>query len=219
MTDTADPLTARLERCYTGVLNDIMRGLGLRNFVLPPEIRPLFPERPLAGPVFTVSGHVDEAADRHTTLLEWTGLLSKAKPGHVIVCQPHTHAVALMGELSAETLKFRGVLGYVVDGACRDVEFILKLGFPVCFRHYTPKDIVSFWLPDGFDVPIAIGDVRINPGDYLLADRDGIVIVPRARAEEIVAAAEAAIGTENLIRKAILEGVDPQEAYLRYGKF
>jgi regulator of RNase E activity RraA len=219
VTDTPDPLTARLERCYTGVLNDIMRGLGLRNFVLPPEIRPLFPERPLAGPVFTVSGHVDETADRHATLLAWTGLLSKARPGHVVVCQPHTHAVALMGELSAETLKFRGVLGYVVDGACRDVGFILKLGFPVCFRHHTPKDIVSFWLPDAFDVPINIGDVRIGAGDYLLADRDGIVIVPRARSEEIVAAAETAIGTESLIRKAILEGVDPQEAYLRYGKF
>ena len=95
-----------------------------------------------------------------------------------MVCQPHTHAVALMGELSAETLQFRGVRGYVVDGACRDVEFILKLGFPVCFRHHTPKDIVSFWLPDAFDEPIVIGDVRIRPGDYLLADRDGIVILP-----------------------------------------
>ena len=219
MADTPDALIARLERCYTGILNDIMRDLGLRNFVLPPEIRQLFPDRPLAGPVFTVSGHVDQTADRHTTLLEWTGLLSKARPGHVVVCQPHTHAVALMGELSAETLKFRGVLGYVVDGACRDVSFILKLGFQVCFRHYTPKDIVSFWLPDGFDVPIVIGEVRIGPGDYLLADRDGIVMIPRARAEQIVAAAETAIGTESLIRKAILEGVDPQEAYLRYGKF
>ena len=77
---TAD-LTTRLERCYTGVLNDVMRNMGLRNFVLPPEIRPLFPDRPLAGPVFTVSGHADEAADAHTTLLEWTGLLSKASPG------------------------------------------------------------------------------------------------------------------------------------------
>lgn len=212
-------LTARLEHCYTGVVNDVMRGMGLRNFVLPPEIRPLFPERPLAGPVWTVSGHVDEAADRHTTLYEWTGLLAKAKPGHVIVCQPHTHAVALMGELSAETLQFRGIRGYVVDGACRDVGFILRLGFQTCFRHYTPKDIVSFWLPDGFDVPIAIGDVRIHGGDYLLADRDGIVIVPAARTEQVIAAAEAAIGTENLIRKAILEGVDPQKAYLKYGKF
>lgn len=212
-------LTERLERCYTGVLNDVMRGMGLRNFVLPPGIRPLFPERPLAGPVWTVSGHVDEAADRHTTLYEWTGLLAKAKPGHVIVCQPHTHAVALMGELSAETLQFRGIRGYVVDGACRDVEFIIRLGFQTCFRHYTPKDIVSFWVPDGFDMPIAIGDVRIHGGDYLLADRDGIVIVPAARVEEVVAAAETAIGTENLIRNAILEGVDPQEAYLKYGKF
>jgi regulator of RNase E activity RraA len=215
----ADPLTTRLERCYTGVVNDIMRAMDLRNFVLPPEIRPLFPERPLAGPIFTVSGHVDEAADRHSTLFEWTGLLAKARPGHVILCQPHTHAVALMGELSAETLQFRGIRGYIVDGAARDVEFIIKLGFPLAFRHYTPKDIVSFWLPDGFDVPIAIGDVRIHPGDYVLADRDGIVIIPKARAEEVIAGAEAAIGTENLIRKAILEGVDPQQAYLQYGKF
>ena len=214
-----DPLTARLGGCYTGVINDVMRGLGLRNFVLPPEIRPLFPERRLAGPVFTVSGHVDEAAGRHETLLAWTGLLSKARPGHVVVCQPNTHAVALMGELSAETLKLRGILGYVVDGACRDLEFILEQGFPVCFRHPTPKDIVSFWLPDGFDVPVVIGEVRVRPGDYLLSDRDGICVLPRDRAEEIVAAAEAAIGTESEIRRAILAGVDPQEAYLRYGKF
>jgi regulator of RNase E activity RraA len=218
MTGQGD-LTARLERCYTGVLNDVMRGMGLRNFVLPPEIRPLFPDRPLAGPVWTVSGHVDEAADAHTTLLEWTGLLAKAKPGHVVVCQPHTHAVALMGELSAETLQFRGVRGYVVDGASRDLSFILKLGFPLAFRHHTPKDIVGFWRPDGFDVPIVIGDVRIAGGDWLLADRDGIVIVPAASAGQVVAAAEAAIGTENLIRKAILEGMDPQAAYLQYGKF
>ena len=214
-----DSLTARLGGCYTGVVNDVMRGLGLHNFVLPPEIRPLFPDRRLAGPVFTVSGHVDEGADRHTTLLEWTGVLSKAKPGHVVVCQPNTHAVALMGELSAETLKLRGILGYVVDGAARDLDFILEQGFPLCFRHPTPKDIVSFWLPDGFDVPVVIGDVRVNAGDYLLADRDGICVLPRGRAEEIVEAAETAIGTESEIRKAILAGMDPQQAYLRYGKF
>lgn len=214
-----DALTDRLGQCYTGVLNDVMRGLGLRNFVLPPEIRPLFPERKLAGPVQTVSGHVDEAADRHTTLFEWTGLLSKAKPGHVMINQPNTHAVALMGELSAEVLQHRGILGYIVDGASRDMEFITKIGFPVCFRHYTPKDIVSFWRPDGFDVPIHIGDVRIHGGDYVLSDIDGIVVLPAARAEEIVGLAEAAIRTENQIRKVILSGTDPQEAYLQYGKF
>jgi regulator of RNase E activity RraA len=214
-----EPLEARLQHCYTGVVHDVMRSMGLRNFVLPHEIRPLFPDRRLAGPVFTVSGHADEAADRHTTLFEWTGFLSKARPGHVVVCQPNTHAVALMGELSSETLQLRGVLGYVVDGACRDVDFILEQGFQVCFRHATPRDIVSFWLPDGFDVPIVIGDVRIMPGDYLLGDRDGICILPKARAAEIIEAALTAAGTESEIRKAILAGMDPQEAYLKHGKF
>ncbi len=212
-------LGERLGRCYTGVLNDVMRAMGLRNFVLPPEIRLHDRTRPLAGPVQTVAGHVEEVADRHTTLLEWTGLLSKAEPGHVLVCQPHTHAVALMGELSAETLQRKGVLGYVVDGATRDLAFIERIGFPIAFRHTTPKDIVSFWLPDGIDVPIVIGEVRIQGGDYLLADVDGIVVVPKSRAEEVVAEAERAIGTENLIRTAILEGEDPQRAYLKYGKF
>jgi regulator of RNase E activity RraA len=137
----------------------------------------------------------------------------------VLVCQPHTLAVALMGELSAETLQHKGVLGYVVDGATRDLGLIERIGFPIAFRHTTPKDIVSFWLPDGVDVPIVIGEVRIHSGDYLLADIDGIVVVPAARAEEVVAEAERAIGTENLIRTAILAGEDPQAAYLRHGKF
>ena len=124
-----------------------------------------------------------------------------------------------MGELSAETLKRKGVRGYVADGGCRDTDFILKLGFPVWCRYLTPRDIVGYWLPDSFDQPIRIGEVTIQPGDLALGDRDGMVILPQDRAEEIVAAAETAIGTENLVRKAILEGVDPQEAYLKYGKF
>ena len=76
-----------------------------------------------------------------------------------------------------------------------------------------------YWLPDQFDQPITIGAVTIRPGDLALGDRDGMVILPEARAEAIVTAAETAIATENLVRKSILEGVDPQQAYLKYGKF
>lgn len=71
-------LTKRLSACYTGVVHDVMRAMGLKNFTLPPEIRPILPDVPLAGPVFTIEGHIDAAADAHQTLLEWTGLLSKA---------------------------------------------------------------------------------------------------------------------------------------------
>jgi 4-hydroxy-4-methyl-2-oxoglutarate aldolase len=212
-------LVERLARTYTGVVHDVMRAIGLRHFTLPPEIRPLFPDRVLAGAVATVSGRVDDTADAHQTLLGWTGLLSRARPDTVLICQPNDSTVAHMGELSAETLKLKGVRGYVADGGCRDVNFILQLGFPVWCRYFTPRDIVGHWLPEQFDQPIRIGEVTIHAGDLVLGDRDGMVILPHGRAEEVVAAAEAAISTENLVRKAILEGIDPQEAYLRYGKF
>jgi len=169
--------------------------------------------------VFTIAGAVDPTAHAHDTLLAWTGLLSKAKPGHVWVSQPNDRIVAHMGELSAETLKNKGVLGCLVDGYIRDVNFLIEMGFQCWARGYTPRDIVGHWLPTGFDVEIRIGDVVVRSGDHILADRDGAVRVPRDRAEAIIADAEAAIATENKVRTAILSGVDPQDAYLRFGKF
>jgi 4-hydroxy-4-methyl-2-oxoglutarate aldolase len=212
-------LVERLEKTYTGVVHDVMRAMGLRDFTLPPTIRPLFPDQVLAGVVATVSGKVDTSADPHATLLGWTGLLSKARADTVLICQPNDSTVAHMGELSAETLKLKGLRGYVADGGCRDVNFILELGFPVWCRYFTPRDIVGYWLPDEFDGPIQIGAVTIQPGDLVLGDRDGMVILPQAQADAIVTAAETAINTENLVRKAILAGIDPKKAYLRYGKF
>ena len=77
------------------------------------------------------------------TLLAWTGLLSQATPGHVWVSQPHNQIVAQMGELSAETLHRKGVLGAVVDGGLRDTSFILRLGFPCWGTFHTPRDVVG----------------------------------------------------------------------------
>jgi len=66
---------------------------------------------------------------------------------------------------------------------------------------------------------VKIGDVTISPGDYVCADRDGAVIIPQNKATDVIEQAETAIGTENRIRTAILGGMDPQEAYLQFGKF
>ena len=96
---TPDPtdLTERLEACHAAAVHDVLRAMGHARCVLPPEIRALDPARKLAGEIFTVSGHVDNTLDPHQTLLEWTGLLSRAPAGRVLVCQPNTHEVALMG--------------------------------------------------------------------------------------------------------------------------
>ena len=212
-------LTERLVRCYTGAVHDVLRMMGHDNIVLPPEIKAIAPGTRLAGPVWTVSGHIDRNRTRDETLLAWCTMLSKAPSGHVIVCQPHNHEIALMGELSAQTLQARGVLGYVVDGGSRDTELVLAQGFPVFCSFLTPADIVERWIPDGFGEPITIGTVLIATGDYLLGDRDGVVVIPQAIVQEVVTRTETVVATESDMRRALLDGMDPVEAYRTFGKF
>lgn len=215
----SEELAERLSRCYTGAVFDVLRGRGITDTVLPRDIRPLDPTVILAGPVFTLRGRPTPGADPHETLVRWTEFLSRAPRGHVVVCEGNDDSRALMGELSAETLQRRGVRGYVTDGGCRDCSFILKIGFPVFSRFFSPRDVVGAWMPEAFDVPVKLGGVRVAPGDHLIADIDGAVVVPGAIAAEVVDEVEAVMRTESQVRKAILAGMDPKEAYLRYGKF
>lgn len=185
-----DDLTKRLAACYSGAVHDVLRMMGHENIVLPPAIKAIAPGTRLAGPIWTVSGHIDRTRTRDETLLGWCTLLARAPAGHVIVCQPHNHEVALMGELSAQTLQARGVLGYVVDGGSRDTDLVLEQGFPVFCSFLTPSDIVQRWIPDSYGTPVTIGTVTIATGDYLLGDRDGVVIIPRDLAADVVARTE-----------------------------
>lgn len=215
----SNELSNRLEKCYSGAVYDVLRATGYEEQTLPKEIRPLDIDKKLAGQVYTVSGRYDDALDPHETLLQWTGLLSKAPKGSVVICQPNDDTLSHMGELSSETLQLRGIRGYIVDGGCRDSGFISKIGFKVFCKYFTPVDVVGRWVADGFGKPINIGGVAIHTGDYVMADRDGVVIIPGKIAEEVIEKTEEVLRTESLVRKAILEGVDPQEAYLKYGKF
>ena len=214
-----DNYTDRLSKCYTAVIHDIMRDDGHTNFTLPPSIKPSKEKYVLAGQIFTMEGSVDKTLSHHETLLAWTGFLSKAPNNKVIICQPNNYEVALMGELSAETLQLKGVRGYIVDGGARDLDFILKIDFPLWSSFYTPRDIVGYWKPTDFEKTIKIGNTTINNNDYVLADIDGVVIIPQKNIEEILNRSEKLINTENLVRKSIKEGMDPQEAYIKYSAF
>lgn len=212
-------ITERLVQCYTGAVHDVLRLMGYHHTTLPHAIKAIDPSRRLAGPVWTVSGHIDRTRTRDETLLGWCTLLSKAPRDHVVVCQPNNHEIALMGELSAQTLKARGVLGYVVDGGSRDTDLVLAEGFPVFCSFQTPADIVERWVPDRYGEPITIGTCTICNGDYVLGDRDGIVIIPAPVVEEVVSRTEEVVATESEMRRALIAGLDPVEAYRRYGKF
>ena len=212
-------VTDRLARCYTGAVHDVLRMMDFERIALPPDIKAIAPGTKLAGPVWTVSGHVDRTKTRHETLLGWCTLLAKAPAGHVVVCQPNNHDLALMGELSAQTLAARGVLGFVVDGGSRDTDLVLAQDFPVFCSFLTPSDVVARWIPDRYGEPVTIGEVTIGTGDYLLGDRDGVVIIPRSIVEDVVARTEEVVATESEMRAALIGGMDPVEAYNRYGKF
>ena len=214
-----ESLNARLARCYTGAVHDVLRLMGHENIVLPPEIKPIAPGMKLAGPIWTVAGSIDRGRTRDETLRAWCTLLARAPAGHVIVCQPNNHEVALMGELSAQTLAARGVLGFVVDGGSRDTALVIEQGFPVFCSFLTPADIVARWAPDRFGEPVTIGKVTIATGDFLLGDRDGVVIIPRALAAEVVEKTEEVVSTESEMRRALIGGMDPVAAYEKYGKF
>ena len=217
--DEQESLSLRLEKCYTGVLHDVMRTRGMSRFTLPPELRPILPERSMAGPAFTISGRPCPSVDPHETLVAWTGLLSKAKSGHIWISQPNDNTVAHMGKLSGETLLLKGLRGVVTDGFIRDTDFLMKMGLQVWGRGFTPRDIVGYWMPFEVDNPICVGEVEIHPGDFIMGDRDGCLVIPKKDCAGITKQAEESIATENLIRKAILNGVDPQKAYLKYGMF
>lgn len=212
-------LTTRLEGCYSGAVFDVLREMGRSNCVLPHQIRAIDPDTSVAGRVFTLRGMPDDTLSAEDSMLAWTEFLSLAPKDHVVVCQPQDNVRAMMGELSAETLQYRGIRGYIVDGGSRDNAFVRRIGFPLFARFQTPRDIVAAWRPEAYGEPITIGNVLISTGDYVLADIDGIVVIPQGLAEEVVSKVEAVIQTENLVRKAILSGTDPKLAYLEFGKF
>ena len=212
-------LSVRLSKCYASAIHDVLREMGYGNCVLPPEIQALERGQKLAGEIYTISGSIDQTLSRHESLLLWSQVLSKVPGGKVLICQPNTHAVALMGELSARALMVKDTKGYLMDGHCRDVEEIIDAGFPVFCRLATPADIVERWRYNSLGNPITIGTVTIRSGDYIIADMDGAVIIPQEVIEDVVSKTEDVMATESEMRLAILEGMDPEQAYLKFRKF
>ncbi|MDC1260572.1 RraA family protein [Pseudomonadota bacterium] len=212
-------LSVRLSKCYASAIHDVLREMGYGNCVLPPEIQALERGQKLAGEIYTISGGIDQTLSRHESLLLWSQVLSKVPGGKVLICQPNTHAVALMGELSARALMVKGTKGYLMDGHCRDVEEIIDAGFSVFCRLATPADIVERWRYNSLGNPITIGTVTIRSGDYIIADMDGAVIIPQEVIEDVVSKTEDVMATESEMRLAILDGMDPEQAYLKFRKF
>jgi len=204
---------------YTGAISDILDEMGLHDQVLPKEIQSLHPGHTLAGRALTITGEPTTSEDPEVIFIPFLKMLGDVKTGDVLVSQPSDNLAAHLGELSAETAQVRGARGAVIDGGARDTDYILKLGFPVFARYKTSVDIAGRWRLVAYNVPIKIGHVHIQSGDYVVGDRDGVLAIPQKVIEDVLTKAEEVVKTENLVRKSILKGVHPVDAYRKFGRF
>src|SRR3954449_2686126 len=213
-------LAGRFSSLYTGALTDVLDRHGLLQQTLPPELAPLREGMRLAGPVHPVLGRPHPNHDYDTSIRLVLEMLGSVPPGHVAVYQTNDRSSAHLGELSVTSLASRGCAGAVIDGGARDVDYILREDFPIFARYVTPQDCVPRWelLAHG-DVSVVVGGVRVAPGDWIVGDRDGLVIVPGTSVEEILGEAEEKVATESEIREAVRGGTLPLDAYERFGTF
>ena len=124
---------------------------------------------------------------------------------------------ALWGELLSTACRARGAVGAVLDGLTRDTEKILDMDFPVFASGFTPLD--SKGRLDGlyFNKPIKIGDCLVEPGDWVFADIDGVVVVPQRLAEQAFAQAMEKVSGENKVREELAAGKSVRETFAKYG--
>jgi 4-hydroxy-4-methyl-2-oxoglutarate aldolase len=212
-------LADQLATCNTPALFDVLRINALPVIEMPRTIRGLSPTMVLAGPVFTVVGRPDPDISVEESLeLFIREVLSGAPTGHVVVCQPNDRRRSAMGDLAAESLRQRGIRGYLIEGGTRDANEICEMGFPVFCAYTSPIDIVGTWRLEATQVPVQIGEVMVRPGDYILGDRDGTLLIPAEHAQFVIEETVRMMTTDSRMRNAIYGGRDPYDAFLEFGK-
>src|SRR6185503_20910957 len=133
-------------------------------------------------------------------------------PGSVVVLDNRGRENATVwGDILTWVAHRRGIAGTVNDGACRDTQLSLELGYPIFSRSYsmrTGKDRVQVEAMNG---PVNIGDALVNPGDILRGDSDGVLVIPRAHENDVLKVAEEIDAIEEKIRRAVLDGMSLTE--------
>ena len=210
-------LVSRLERLYPAVVSDCLDRVGIRDRVLAPRIRPLWPEARLAGVARTVRCVAVDAVPEDPA--DWyrgeLAAVDALRAGDVMVVS--TCEGSYWGELLATAARARGANGIVADAYTRDTLALIEMGFPTfaagihCADSLGRIDVVET------RGEITCGDVPVADGDLVLADHDGVVVLPAAVAEQVVALAEEKAAGESRVREKLAEGMSVTEAFRSYG--
>jgi len=203
---TDDPSLARAARLDTTSISDALDRLGIAGQCL--NIKPLDPRFRLTGRAYTVL--YGPAGSPPGTVGDY---IDDVEAGQIIVLDNGGRENATVwGDILTWLANHKKIAGTVIDGACRDTRLARELNYPIYSRSYsmrTGKDRVQV---EGVNVPVNIGDARVNPGDLLRGDADGVLVIPRAHEEAVLTAAEDIDAAEHRIREALKEGKTLAEA-------
>lgn len=216
-----DPIISALQNgLFTAVVGDVMDAIGLTRQFLPPQIRPLRPDMAIAGRAMTVLEAdipPDETGDGEPFGLMFRAL-DDLKPGEIYICAGASPAYALWGGLMSTRAMALGAVGAVMDGYHRDTREILALGFPVfSFGAYAQDQRVRGRVTD-FRQPITFANgCRVAPGDVIFGDIDGVTVIPKDSAEEVVRLASEKVSGEDRVRRMIEAGGSAADAFAETG--
>jgi len=208
---------------YTAVVGDIMDKMGFLHQFLPPQIKPLRQDMYIVGRAMTVleADVISERSEHNPILNKPFGLMLEAlddlKKNEVYICGGASPTYALWGELMSTRAIKLGAAGAIVDGYSRDSKEILELNFPTFSYGNYAQDQAPRGKVIDFRVPIKINGVKINSGDVVLGDIDGVCIVPREIEQEVFKQAVEKARGEKIVRKKIEEGMSAKEAFEKYG--
>ncbi len=220
--DRAEDIRKRYLEVDTSNVADVLDEMGLHDQGLAPEFAP-YPASGarLAGWAYTIRGEMSPypMGGGDPAKMEACARLT---PGSVSVWSGQGEGVCFFGELISIGMKERGCVGAVVDGGVRDVDWIAKLEFPVFARYRTPVHSIGRWKVTGSDIRVPMPGatvplVEVNPGDFILADADGAIVIPAQHAEAVLRRAEELGSREMQIRAELADGLSLSEALAKFG--
>jgi 4-hydroxy-4-methyl-2-oxoglutarate aldolase len=210
-------LVQRLTRLHVAVVSDCLDAVGVRHNTMHRRIRPLAETFRLAGYAVTVQLEpVDAPPDNRADYYKGEiAAVDALHPGDVMVVS--TCEGSYWGELLATSCRARGANGLVADAWTRDTLPLLTMGFPAFVAGIDPTDSLGRTDVRAWNVPITCGDVTVQPQDMVIADNDGVAVIPGALAEDVIARAEAKIGAESTMRADLAAGMPLGEAFQLHG--
>lgn len=196
-----------LAKVESGVITDSLMRLGLAGWM--DYVLPLVPGHRVVGRAFTVK----YAAKRGTggSKENLYSIIRKAEPGDVMVIEALGTDCWILGENTVHAAEYRGLAGFVIDGRVRDVAVMKEIGLPVFCRGAAIRPHAPFLELVDFNVPIECGGAQVRPGDIILGEDDGVLVVPPERLEEVMKQAQDLEGLEKEQEEAILKGKSLEE--------